>query len=242
MRIMDSKEQIYNTAGESEELAGRLKDLLAEAYPDPKGKIAASVMAQIRAERETEEKQLRAERAAARRRRQGLLMKWGGMAACMMILCGVLVIAAPLMNRADSMAADAPAEAQILADAADAVYDDAADTEAVTYTYTAEAEVTEEGAMTKCAPVKQASQAENSAENAACAQPEMMYAARTMSADAADEDCGETAEEKEAFLQSLFDEGLLTEEKYAAWMQTSGYHGVDDWTIGELCDFFSIEK
>ena len=61
-------------------------------------------------------------------------------------------------------------------DAADAVYDDAADTEAVTYTYTTEAEVTEEGAMTKCAPVKQASQAENSAENAAGAQPEMMYA------------------------------------------------------------------
>lgn len=246
---MDSKEQIYNTA-DGAASDGRLKDLLTEAYPDPKGKIALSVMAQIRAEREAEEKRIRSEKAAAMRRRQGLFMKWGGMAACMMILCGALVIAAPLMNRTDSTSEAGTAQVQVLADdaavaagsSADALYTD-------TFTYTAEEEVTEEAAMTKCAPLKKTAGVENYAadvENYAAdadngAAPEnRVYGVMAMAADAAVEEDHETQIEREAFLQSLLDGGLLTPAQYESWMASKGYENPGDWTIEELCEAFDV--
>ena len=112
--FMDTKEQLYNmTGGEPEALPAKLQSALREAYPDPKGRIAEAVMARIREERAAEEAQRRVEKSEIRRRRQGLVMKWGGMAACMMILCGALVLAAPWMNRADEIAVQDAAGVQM---------------------------------------------------------------------------------------------------------------------------------
>ena len=104
---MNSREHIQkNSSQDTEpgELPDLLKEALAGAWPDPNGKIAEKVMAQIRAEREADQRREKAEKAERRRRRQGLIMKWGGMAACVVILSGALVIASPLMNRASDTA------------------------------------------------------------------------------------------------------------------------------------------
>lgn len=250
---MNSNEHIYKPGSgenEPEELSDLLQDALKAAYPDPKGKIAAAVMAQIRAEREAEEKQNRAARAETRRRRQGLFMKWGGMAACMMILCGALVIASPLMNRGAEEAM-LQAEQAVLADAAvcDAAEDAAAygDAEApaeavVTYTYTSEAEVTEEAAMTKSAPLKRSAEVEEvpaAAENGAANDGILFAMSAMVAADAAVEE--ETEAEKDAFLQSLLDGGVLTAEQYETWLTEMGYADAGDWTIEELCAAFGVD-
>ncbi|MBR4959529.1 MAG: hypothetical protein IKY52_01380 [Clostridia bacterium] len=245
---MDSREHINKTAddeafapADEAGMTALLKEALADACPDPGGRIAAAVMAQIRGEQEAEAAARRAERADARRRRQGLFMKWGGMAACMMILCGALVVASPLMNRGDmavQQAADqdagitAPAETVpelLTADAVTEAYsDEAVDGEANTYTYT----TTEEAVLTKSAPVKQSYAVE--AEEAADAAPAeaVMYAARPM-ADAAEETC-DPETENQLYLDALLESGRLAEAVYLAWMAENGYTAVTDWTIEEL--------
>lgn len=252
---MDSREHINKSADDgvlsSVEEAGMtalLKEALADACPDPCGRIAAAVMEQIRAEQEAEAAARRAERADARRRRQGLFMKWGGMAACMMILCGALVVASPLMNRGDMAvqqeAADqdagitVPAETVpelLTADAVTEAYsDDAVGGEAETYTYT----TTEEAVLTKSAPVKQNYAVE--AEEAAYAAPAeaVMYAARSM-ADAAEE-AYDPETENQLYLDALLESGRLAETVYKAWMAENGYTAVTDWTIEELNTAFGF--
>ena len=219
-------------------MAALVKEALADTCPDPAGRIAASVMAQIRAEREADEKARRTEKANERRRRQGLFMKWGGMAACMMILCGVLVVAAPLMNRSEMAEAEQAVSAETVPEllTADAVTDAApveaySDEEAVTYTFKTAGEATEEAVVTKSAPVKQNAAAE--AEEAP-AGAVMMYAARPMAADAAEEDTQDPAIENQLYLDALLESGQLAETVYLAWMAENGYDAVTDWTIEEL--------
>ena len=225
--------------GEPEALPEMLQAALREAYPDPKGRIAEAVMARIREERAAEKAQLR-------RRTQGLVMKWGGMAACMMILCGALVLAAPLMNRAEEVAVQDAAvmtlEAEtvpetmlasgVLADQVPAeAY--AADADMPAEDGAVEAEAEEAVAMTKTAPVKQGAEETEA--------PVMMFAARpTVTTDAAEEGlCYDGS--NESLLQLLLAEGALTEADYLAWMDGKGYTSGADWTVEELCEAFGLD-
>ncbi|MBQ3590343.1 MAG: hypothetical protein II979_00260 [Clostridia bacterium] len=140
---MISKEQIpapHASEPDPAELPDALKQALQNAYPNPDGRIAAKVMEQIRLEKQQpaslqptprkaqETAHHRAEKAERRRHRHGIIMKYGGMAACMVILSGALVIASPLMGRtADNAAMDAAfGEAETHPETAIcAVYDDA---------------------------------------------------------------------------------------------------------------------
>lgn len=126
---MNSKEQLPSPAdADTPELPDALKQALRDAYPDAGGRIAAKVMEQIRTEREDSERKTSAERAERRRHRHGLIMKYGGMAACMVILSGALVIASPLMGRtaANTAMDTALCEAETHPETAfHAVYDDA---------------------------------------------------------------------------------------------------------------------
>lgn len=239
---MDAKEQNHNINTPEEELPEVLQEALRTAYPDPRGKIAASVMEQIRAQREAEDKRIRGEKSKNHRRFNGLVMKWGGMAACMMILCGALVIAAPMMNRTDSVAEDAaPAEACLTAETAP----ETAAAEAYSYSALAdealEEVATEAVAMTRSAPVKQEAEVnENGAEaDAGSGENGMLFAAKSASMDAAAEDaCYDGG--NEAFLALLIAEGAITEEQYSRWMTEKGYTDDEDWTKEELCAAFGI--
>jgi len=85
---------------------------LKEIYPLPRHSIKDAVMAQIAAERAASA----AEKTAAEkknvplrekiRKKQALIMKWGGMAACFMILCGVLIIASPIIRNVNEGSAE----------------------------------------------------------------------------------------------------------------------------------------
>jgi hypothetical protein len=253
---MDSIENIKDTDALSPEeeagMAALVKEALADTCPDPAGRIAAAVMAQIRGEMEAEEKARRAEKANERRRQRGLFMKWGGIAACMMILCGVLVVAAPLMNRTDTIAADyEAAQAETVPEllTADTVTDAApteaySDEDTVTYTYTGVNEATEEAVLTKSAPVKQSNTAVDPADNAASdaeeapAERTMLFSVRTTAADAA----YDPAAENQMYLDSLLASGELAEDVYQAWMTENGYDEVTDWTIEELNAAFGFAE
>lgn len=265
---MDTKEQIYNwnegIGAEPEELPEKLQSALRAAYPEPGGRIAAAVMNRIREERAAEEALRRAEKAEARRRRQGLVMKWGGMAACMMILCGALVLAAPLMNRSeaemvmqDAAVMDMQAASETVPETAayaGGVLTDQAPAEAEAYAYSAEdlpaengaaeaegqaegqAEVSEVVAMTKTAPVKQNAEAAEAEE-----EPAMLFAVQsTAMGDAAAEDDWFDGS-NESLLQLLLAEGALTEADYLAWMDGKGYTSSADWTAEELCEAFGLD-
>ncbi|MBR5446170.1 MAG: hypothetical protein IKV57_08605, partial [Clostridia bacterium] len=62
----------------------------------------------------------------------------------------------------------------------------------------------------------------------------MMYAARPMAADAAEEDTQDPAIENQLYLDALLESGQLAEAVYLAWMAENGYDAVTDWTIEEL--------
>ena len=230
---MDTKEQIYNMPdGEPEALPAKLQVALREAYPDPKGRIAEAVMARIREERAAEKAQLR-------RRTQGLVMKWGGMAACMMILCGALVLAAPWMNRADEIAVQDAAGGQMRMAEAETVPETAMLASGVLADQVpaedgaVDAEAEEAVAMTKTAPVKQGTEETEA--------PVMMFAARpTVTTDAAEDGlCYDGS--NESLLQLLLAEGALTEADYLAWMDGKGYTSSADWTVEELCEAFGLD-
>lgn len=243
---MNSKEQLPSPAdADTLELPDTLKQALQDAYPDPNGRIAAKVMEQIRAEREDAERRTRAERAERRRHRQGLIMKYGGMAACMVILSGALVIASPLMGRtADNAAAEqavmtadyaadmaAPAEAVYSVKMKSTADADAANGAVETVLTEAEEEVPMMLFSTRTANV--------AAEDAANAVEEAAPAA--LLADAAAEEAYNDADDsKEAFLQYLIHEGHLTEEDFTKWQST--LETADAWTPQSLCQAFQLDE
>ena len=230
---MNSKEQLpSHTDAGVPELPDALKQALREAYPDAGGRIAAKVMEQIRAEREEAEQRSRAEKLERRRYRQGLIMKYGGLAACMVILSGVLVIASPLMGRAGDNAA------------VEAAYDCAAETVPETAAVTYKTAVTADMAV--------AAEEGEMAENEAAGEvPMMLYTARSATAEAADADdasvndaakmmlADSAGDSRDAFLQYLIGEGYLTMEDFTRWQV--GLADGDTWTVEMLCDAFAVD-
>ena len=265
---MISKEQIpavTPTPAASEpdpaELPDGLKQALQNAYPNPNGRIAAKVMEQIRMEQQPTLRQpkshpqtaaeRRSEKAERRRHRHGLIMKYGGMAACMVILSGALVLASPLMDRtADEAAmadqsvltaacdyADEPAPAAVYSTSlksitadADAAVNDSIPTEVLTE---AEEEVPMMLFSTRLAdPIPE--EAEPAAANSILAD-----AAAEAACDAAEDNAG-TVSPKEAFLQYLITEGYLTAEEFARWQST--LENADAWTTDSLCEAFLLDE
>lgn len=258
---MNSNEQLPSHAAaepDPAELPAALKQALQDAYPDPKGRIAAKVMEQIRAEQQQQlqqslqedaDRQHRAEKAERRRRRQGLIMKYGGLAACMVILSGALVIASPLMDRT---ADNAAAEETVMAAADDAdfavpTYKTADAADALTE---AEENVPMTAAAGKSQPVETEEEAPMLLFSARTTDPaapeeEAVPAANTILADnaAAYSDQTENAAEedtREAFLQYLIGEGYLTAEEFTHWQST--LEDADAWTTDALCKAFRLDE
>ncbi len=235
---MNSKEQLpSHTDEDTPELPDALKQALRDAYPDAGGRIAARVMEQIRAEREDSERKTRAERAERRRHRHGLIMKYGGMAACMVILSGALVIASPLMGRTTDNAAAADQAIMTAAYAADM----GAPAEAV---YSVKTKSTADAANGAVETVLTEAEEEV---------PMMLFSTRTadpaaeeaapaaLLADAAAEEAYNDADDsKEAFLQYLIHEGHLTEEDFTNWQST--LETADAWTPQSLCQAFQLDE
>lgn len=272
--IMNSKEQLPShtdngterfCVSEPEELPDLLKQALLDAYPDPGGRIASKVMDQIRAEREDADRRRRADKAELRRHRHGLIMKYGGLAACMVILSGALVIASPLMGRtADTAAMEADtAAAYCTADetvpetavytegtaacSADLYADEYADADL----YTEEAEAEENTLLTAAAPAEKSAEMEEGANGMV-----KMRSARpangfdTILSDAAHADDGHAdnghaengiaeREDHHAFVWYLIENGYLTEEEYRLW--NTARADADPWTPEELCDAFLLD-
>lgn len=221
------------------ELPEELLRALKEAYPDPKGRIAANVMAQIRAESR------RAEKAENRRRRQGLIMKYGGLAACMVILSGALVIASPMMSRseesavmeraAEGAALYAAAEEEAAETVPETLLTADMDSADMTAAYNEDVgEMEENAVLTASAPV------EVQAETEAPANPmTKMFAARPAAADAAVEEAG-AVPENHAFAAYCIAEGYLDETSYTIWYTSRA--SAEDWTVEELMDAFDLPE
>ncbi len=270
LRDMDSKkhEPINPTAAEPEALSdaelAQLRALLREVYPDPRRSIKDGVMAQIHAEAEAAaaKKSQKDDKAAARRKRQALFMKWGGMAACVTILCGALVIASPMLSKsgntmdeaapeaAMAMDMDAPTEAMAYAGTETrpetaAAEENGAPTvmRSVLMSTTADA-VTEEDAIQETeATVAQTTAAPVEEKSAVVAVPEAEaynYALcdglpKMETTPAA------TAKDREAFAAWLMDQGHLAEAVYQSWLTDNGYTDANDWQATELCDAFGLD-
>ena len=259
---MNSNEPIHHT-DEPAELPDVLKQALREAYPDPKGQIAAQVMAQIRTEREEAERKRRTDTAERRRRRHGLVMKYGGMAACMVILSGALVLASPLMGRsadnavpemeyaAEDAAAAMGSTGTAAADSADAaepriaLYSVQADDAGIA-AYSDEEEAEETTRLTASSSQSQTAEIETepAPANKMVKLCSLNRAPDDNAADAALPEAASAgeAESNEAYLLSLFTAGLLTEEAYSTWMTEKGYTDAEDWTKEELCEAFGIDQ
>ena len=253
---MNSKEQLpsHTDAGASEipELPDALKQALRDAYPDPNGRIAAKVMEQIRAEREDSERRTRADKAERRRRRQGLIMKYGGLAACMVILSGALVIASPLMDRsAENAAMDAAVGyAETIPETAAAVYS----VYSTALTADENAGLTEavlEGAAPEDAVLTEAE--ENVPMTAAAGKTKSIEIADTPTEEAVQtklfladtalaqhDDAAEESDTREAFLQYLIEEGYLTAEDFTQWQNTLA--DAATWTTADLCTAFQLDE
>ncbi len=271
LRTMDSKktEPIKHPSPHAEptELTeaevAQLRALLQEVYPVPSHSIKDSVMARIHAEAEADAARIsqKADKAAARRKRQALFMKWGGMAACVTILCGALVIATPMLSQSGGTAADEAA--MTMAAPTEAV--PYADTEAQPETAAAE----ENGAPAiKRSMLMTTSAYQATMEDADAIQETEAAVAQTTAApmeeksvvveEAAEQDnaansvlCdglptrenmpAATAEEREAFVSWLIANGSLTADVYRAWLTDKGYTDAADWQATELCEAFGLD-
>ncbi len=242
-----------------------LRALLREVYPEPRHSIKDSVMAQIHAEGEAERK---SQRAAARRKRHALFMKWGGMAACVTILCGALVIASPMLNKSGYTAADEaapeaamdmPTEAILYADTETRAETAAAEENgaptvmrsmlmSTALSDEAEAEKTEaedaDGIQETEATVSQTTAAPVEEKSAVVAVEEVQTysdSANLCSLPTKENMPAATAEKREAFVNWLLDNGYLTADQYQAWLTEKDYTGAADWQATELCEAFGLD-
>ncbi len=226
-----------------------LRALLREVYPDPGRSIRDGVMAAIQAETNSKilKKQQKDDRSASRRHRQALFMKWGGMAACITILCGVLVIAAPLMNRSGgTLAYDASNEmvAEMAAKMAAGT-----ETEAMQYTTAMAmdlADTVENGAGADGnsdadveAYADEGVEAEETVSKTTQA-PVTVKSAKIYAVTEADSTAADEVD-REAFVLWLIDKGHITEAAYEAWLAEMGYTGTDDWQPATLCEGLGLD-
>jgi len=246
-----------------------MRRLLQEAYPSSDGRITARVMEQIRLEKEAGADRAaegmipdRAAKKARGRRIRGLVMKWGGMAACIAILCGAIVIASPMMNAKESAPDMAMYDAYeecaiedgILADAApeeqaeDAIFSSKVYAATEGADVPAEAETVVESSSGNTA----GGTAESGAYDPAGGQPadhgqntadiperEMeLVCAETQTRDPAED--AAVIYGSEALLDVLLDMGLLTREAYDAWMASSGCASAAEWTLDALALHFGL--
>lgn len=227
-------------------LSPELKQLLLDAYPMPEGRIAASVMNRIHAEQ--------------KRKRRNLFLRYGSMAACLVLLCGVLVLVFPQMER--MMVADTA-----MNEAAPRMVDTSAVTEtmaveAYSDSVPVEEEVEDEVAesveagesgvrlYSMARPEKQSSgtgteaeaETETSVQEYGTTKTEVAYAMSllksvSMTAEAMNTDAAEDTDTADGFLTWLIEEGYLTSEAYATWAKTQS----DAWTVDDLCEAFTID-
>ncbi len=241
----------------------QLRALLREVYPEPKHSIKDSVMAQIHAEAEAAKK---SQRVAARRKRQALFMKWGGMAACVTILCGALVIASPMLSKSGYTASGEAAPEAAMAMDMDAPTEALAYADVETRPETASTEngTTIMRSMLMSTALSDEAKAEAEAADAAdviqeteatvaqtTAAPVEEKSAVVAVAEEAANLCdglptkenmpAATAEKREAFLHWLTDNGYLTADQYQAWLTDKGYTGPADWQATELCEAFGLD-
>ncbi len=241
--VHNTDDHISSPAEEPIELPAELPEellrTLKEAYPDPKGRIAANVMAQIRAESR------RAEKAEIRRRRQGLIMKYGGLAACMVILSGALVLASPMMSRSEEnavmecAAGDAVLYAAAEEEGAETVPETMLAVADVYSTTMASASDEDVGEMEENAVLTASAPAEVQAETEAASNPMIkMYAARSAAADAAVDPILMEKAENHAFAAYCIAEGYLDEASYTIWHTSRA--SAEDWTVEELMEAFDL--
>lgn len=218
-----------------EEEWANLAALLQEAYPSPaKGTITNKVMDRIHAE---------SAKTARRRQMQTWIRRYGGMAACVVLLCGVLFLVYPQLNRTmDGMVEDevmlTGAAEQTLAEteAAEepAMYSD----QAVGFAMPRSTAVTEEAVEEKEEADEE--NAETSAVQTYSATSLLksvsMYAA--VEEDASD-DAADDSSLADGFLHYLLSEGYFTTEEYQSWLAARGTETV--WEPEELCEAFDLD-
>jgi len=218
----------------------KLRQMVKDAYPAANGRIAARVMEQIRLEKE---KGFSSAKAFRRRMLRAQIMKWGGMAACMVILCGALVIASPLMQsvngaeRADSVS---------YVQDADNLCDEA---EAYSLPTEQSAEKTQNAAVMETA-VENSSDTEVRSSGAEAgettpfsyptADAEDSMGIVSMETQQREETEASSPYGSEALLEALLAKGLLSETDYLDWMQKQGYSSPEDWTLDAISSAFGI--
>lgn len=224
-----------------------LVDLLRQAYPAPSADFTKRVMEQIRLE-----KQAADEKAARQRKMRAFVRRFGGVAACLMLLCGVLALVYPQLRSrmlaADeemvSMAAEAVAEAAPaygeVADAAPAATEAYADTnvengDVVSYGMVTEA-VTEEAEEAED-EVEQKKQVQVDTYQATALLKSVSLYAVTASSDAAYD--GFTDSQRNGFLQYLIDEGYFTSDEYQSWITARSTDVA--WEPEEVCEAFGVD-
>lgn len=235
--VVDISDEEENTVPEEEWDA--LAALLREAYPSPTpGSITQNVMDRIRAE---------SAKTARRRQMQTWLRlrthvrRYGGMAACVVLLCGVLFLVYPRLNQAVDMASgatDAEAVVETLAEIEaveePAVYSD----QAVGFAMPRSAAVTEEAVEEK-AEAEEANTETSAVQTysaTALLKSVSMYAAAE--ADVSD-DAADDSSLADGFLHYLLSEGYFTTEEYQSWLAERGTETV--WEPEELCEAFELD-
>lgn len=214
-----------------EEEWANLVALLQEAYPSPaKGTITNKVMDRIHAE---------SAKTARRRQMQTWFRRYGGMAACVVLLCGVLFLVYPRLNQAVDMASgatDAEAAMETFAETEaveePAMYSD----QAVGFAMPRSAAVTEEAVEEEADEENAETSAVQTYSATALLKSVSMYAAaeEDVSDDAADD-----SSLADGFLHYLLSEGYFTTEEYQSWLTARGTETV--WEPEELCEAFDLD-
>lgn len=226
-----------------------LVDLIRQAYPAPSADFTKRVMEQIRLEKQAAE-----EKAARQRKMRAFVRRFGGVAACLVLLCGVLALVYPQL-RSQMLAADeemvnmgaeaAPKMATGTANdaATEAVSETYADTDVVSYGLEDEAPVemavvTEEAdeAEAGAAQEQEATVQVDTYHATALLKSVSLYAA-TENSDAAYD--GFTDSQRNGFLQYLLDEGYFISDEYQNWITARGTDVA--WEPAEVCEAFGVD-
>lgn len=242
-----------NTGGDCSEVEENdapmpeLVDLIRQAYPAPSADFTKRVMEQIRLEKQAAE-----EKAARQRKMRAFVRRFGGVAACLVLLCGVLALVYPTLRpqmlAADEEMVNMGAEAapkMTTGTVTEAVSETYAETDVVSYsledeapmemavvTEEAEAEEAEAGAVQE----QQATVQVDTYHATALLKSVSLYAA-TENSDAAYD--GFTDSQRNGFLQYLLDEGYFTSDEYQNWITARGTDVA--WEPAEVCEAFGVD-
>lgn len=216
-----------------------LVDLIRQAYPAPSADFTKRVMEQIRLEKQAAE-----EKAARQRKMRAFVRRFGGVAACLVLLCGVLALVYPQL-RSQMLAADEEM-VNMGAEAAPKMTTGTvteAETDVVSYSLEDEAPmemavVTEEveEAEAGAAQEQQTTVQVDTYHATALLKSVSLYAA-TENSDAAYD--GFTDSQRNGFLQYLLDEGYFTSDEYQNWITARGTDVA--WEPAEVCEAFGVD-